>query len=80
MNKVRLCLVNHRHGISSGVFFCRQYAEQDRAILEDEFPGTTWEIQSLSEGFRPDGFRHLGEHGVRRKLTSDCRESSNDPA
>ncbi len=71
---MRLVLTCDRHRISSGVFFDRQYAERAKAMLEDEFPGTTWTINTLAAGFRPEGFRHLGEHGVRKEMVRMCRQ------
>ncbi len=72
----RLCLVNHRDGISSGVFFDRSYAEHAIAMLEGEFPGTSWEVVTIQTGFKPEGFRHLGEHGVRKRLSETTEDNS----
>ncbi|MBA6412381.1 hypothetical protein H2508_04575 [Parahaliea sp. F7430] len=65
---IRLALVCDLHSISSGVFFNRHYAEQAAVMLEGEFPGTTWLVVVLPHGLKPEGYKHLGEHGARRKL------------
>lgn len=68
----RYAIINDQFAVCDGVFYCRDYAERSSHTLRELFPCLEWEVVEIESGLKPDGFKHLGEFGIRSQLASNA--------